>query len=57
MNLQGILPSSEIENHKNEIVEKAMEDSCIITGPFVPDNEDLEIVLDKVVRRCMQEEY
>ncbi|WP_456477984.1 iron-containing alcohol dehydrogenase [Geoglobus ahangari] len=32
-----------------EIVEKAMQDSCVITGPFVPDAEGLENILRRLV--------
>ncbi len=50
------IPVSEIESHRSEIAERAMEDSCIVTGPFVPEREDLETVIERVVRRCMREE-
>ncbi len=50
------IPAHEIESHRGEIVERAMEDSCIVTGPFVPEEDDIENIIERVVRRCMREE-
>ncbi len=47
---------SEIEKHKDEIINKAMEDSCIVTAPYIPEENDLEKIIERVVERCMLEE-
>ena len=47
----------EIEKHGDEIVRRAMEDSCIVTGPFVPDESDLVEIIERVVKRCMRKKF
>jgi len=37
----------------DEIVEKAMQDSCVITGPFVPNEDELREILEVLI--CMRE--
>ncbi|WP_457590620.1 iron-containing alcohol dehydrogenase [Geoglobus sp.] len=37
------------QNMIPDIVEKAMQDSCVITGPFVPDERDLEEILRRLI--------
>ncbi|AIY90128.1 iron-containing alcohol dehydrogenase [Geoglobus acetivorans] len=41
--------SSEIRKNSEGIVKRAMEDSCIVTGPFVPDEDELFEIIGKVV--------
>lgn len=47
--LEKFYRKSEIEEFEEEIVERAMEDSCIVTGPFVPDVKELFEILERVV--------
>ncbi|WP_169302214.1 iron-containing alcohol dehydrogenase [Ferroglobus placidus] len=43
----------DFEGKINEIVKKTMEDSCIVTAPFVPGEEDLKGLLGEIA--CMRE--
>ena len=51
------ISGSEIKRHEGEVVKKAMEDSCVVTAPFVPEEKDLEEIIERVMERCMREEY
>ncbi len=54
--IRKIIDGSEIKMHQDEIVKKAMEDSCIVTAPFVPAEDDIAEIIERMVERCMQEE-
>ncbi len=43
----------DFEGKINEIVKKAMEDSCIVTAPLIPEEEDLKNLLEEIA--CMRE--
>ncbi|WP_456369525.1 iron-containing alcohol dehydrogenase [Geoglobus sp.] len=46
----SVFRERDFTEHVHEIVERAMQDSCVITGPFVPEVEDVEKILRRVLK-------